>query len=138
MQTGRVAGDGNVRELADDVIPQPAFSTAIGAEAEGFSWCGFDDGDVVIGDPGAGDVDAEFEGAADDLSDGTRLGRDGRLHGRALGVKDLEEFPSSPKARLSFPPTPGDAGHGTHSETGRAMRRLPVFRSGCSYASMTS
>ena len=102
MQTGRVAGDGNVRELADDVIPQPAFSTAIGAEAEGFSWCGFDDGDVLIGDPGAGDVDAEFEGAADDVSDGTRLGRDGRLHGRALGVRDLEEFPSSPKARLSF------------------------------------
>ena len=97
-----MAGGQDVRQAADDVVTQAAFSAAVWAVSEGFAGCGFDDGDVVIGDVRAGDVDAEFEGAADDVSDGTRLGRDGRLHGRALGVRDLEEFPSSPKARLSF------------------------------------
>ena len=74
MQTGRVASDGDVCQVTDDVITQPAFRAALGAVAEGFSWCGFDDGDVLVGDAGAGDVDAEFEGAADDVGYRTRHG----------------------------------------------------------------
>src|SRR5699024_4296163 len=68
---------------------------------EMFARCGFDDRDVV-GDLRAGDVDAELESAADDISNRTWRGGRGRLHGRALGVGDLEEFPSSPKVRPSF------------------------------------
>ena len=58
VQTGGVAGDGNVCQVTDDVITQLSFCAAVGAVAEGFSWCGFDDGDVLAGDVGAGDVDA--------------------------------------------------------------------------------
>ncbi len=98
VQACRVAGDRDVREPAGDVVTQAAFSAAVGAVSEGFSWGGFDDGDVVIGDVSAGDVDAELESAADDISDGTRRGRDGRLHGAALGERRVEELLSLPRA----------------------------------------
>ncbi|SMX94713.1 hypothetical protein BSP109_02811, partial [Brevibacterium sp. Mu109] len=61
-------------QVTDDVITQSSFRPAVRAESRRFSWCGFDDGDVVIGDVRAGDVDAEFEGAADDIGYRTRLG----------------------------------------------------------------
>src|SRR5699024_6466149 len=102
VQAGRVAGDRDVRQAADHVVTQPAFSAAVRAVPERFARCGFDDRDVVVGDVRAGDVDAELESAADDISNRTWRGGRGRLHGRALGVGDLEEFPSSPKVRPSF------------------------------------
>ncbi|MDK8347059.1 MAG: hypothetical protein QP780_09440 [Brevibacterium sp. UMB1308B] len=64
---------------------------------EDFAWCGFDDSDVVIGD-----VDAEFEGSADDVRDGTWRDGGGRLHGAALGERRVEELLYSPRAASLF------------------------------------